>query len=73
MEYKKYYKTNKSEMRELTHEELNGDIDFKISISKADYDNGSPKAGDMIARNSDNHDDMWLVAKAYFEERYKLV
>jgi len=37
-----------------------------VSISAADKANGSPKAGDMIARNPLNHDDLWLVAAAYF-------
>jgi len=29
---------------------------------------GSPKEGDMIARNPKNHADQWLVAKKYFED-----
>ena len=40
----------------------------EASISQADLDNGSPKEGDMIARNPKNHSDVWLVAKKYFEE-----
>lgn len=39
-----------------------------ISVSPEDINNGSPKPGDMIARNPKNHDDMWLVAKQYFED-----
>lgn len=39
-----------------------------VSISEPDRANGSPKAGDMIARNPDNHADQWLVAQAYFEK-----
>lgn len=38
-----------------------------VSVSDADRANGSPKPGDMIARNPKSHDDRWLVAKAYFE------
>ena len=41
---------------------------IKVSISEEDLKNGSPKLGDMIARNPKNHDDQWLVAKAYFED-----
>jgi len=41
-----------------------------VSISKEDLANGSPKEGDMIAVNSDNTKDMWLVAKAFFEANY---
>lgn len=43
-------------------------LDPKVSISQADKDAGSPKLGDMIARNPKNHEDQWLVAKDYFEE-----
>ncbi len=39
-----------------------------VSISEEDKKNGSPKQGDMIARNPKNHNDQWLVAKAYFED-----
>lgn len=39
-----------------------------VSISQADLDNGSPKRGDMIARNPNNHTDQWLVAAKYFED-----
>lgn len=39
-----------------------------ISVSEADVKNGSPKIGDMIARNPKNHDDQWLVAEKYFND-----
>ncbi len=42
-----------------------------VSISAEDAKAGSPKAGDMIARNSKNFADMWLVAKAYFEDNFE--
>ena len=45
----------------------------RVSISPADKDAGSPKVGDMIARNPKNHDDQWLVAKKYFEENLEHV
>ena len=38
-----------------------------VSISAADMRNGSPKVGDMIARNPSNSDDQWLVAQDYFK------
>jgi len=41
-----------------------------VSISQEDLVNGSPKEGDMIAVNSDNNKDMWLVAKEFFEANY---
>jgi hypothetical protein len=44
-----------------------------VSISQTDRDAGSPKAGDMIARNPKNHADRWLIAAAYFEDNFELV
>jgi hypothetical protein len=41
-----------------------------VSISEADRANGSPKAGDMIARNPVNHDDQWLIASEYFAKNF---
>lgn len=42
-----------------------------VSISKPDLDAGSPKHGDMIARNPKNHADKWLVAAAYFADNFE--
>lgn len=42
-----------------------------ISISEADRANGSPRAGDMIARNPKDHSDMWLVAEKYFFDNFE--
>lgn len=42
-----------------------------LSISAYDRVNGSPKEGDMIARNPKNHEDQWLVAAAYFAENFE--
>ncbi len=39
-----------------------------ISVSELDRLVGSPKAGDMIARNPKNHNDRRLVTKKYFED-----
>ena len=43
----------------------------RVSISAADKEAGSPKAGDMIARNPANHDDQWLVAADYFAANFE--
>ncbi len=64
-EFKKYRRKSVSEMRPYVENEK---LDSKISISEADLKAGSPKLGDMIARNPKNHNDQWLVAKAYFED-----
>jgi hypothetical protein len=42
-----------------------------VSVSDADKAAGSPKAGDMIARNPKNHDDQWLVAARYFADNFE--
>lgn len=41
-----------------------------ISVSPEDTKAGSPKAGDMIARNPKNHADQWLVAAQYFADNF---
>lgn len=44
-----------------------------VSVSKPDLEAGSPKEGDMIARNPKNHADMWLVAAKYFADNFEPV
>lgn len=44
-----------------------------VSISAPDKAAGSPKGGDMIARNPKNHDDKWLVAAQYFADNFEAV
>ena len=64
--YKQYRRKSVSEMAQWFE---GMDMDMAgVSISEADKQAGSPKLGDMIARNPKNHDDKWLVAKEYFEE-----
>ena len=41
-----------------------------VSVSPVDRDAGSPKTGDMIARNPINHDDKWLIAADYFAAKF---
>jgi hypothetical protein len=43
----------------------------RVSVSAPDKEAGSPKAGDMIARNPKNHDDQWLVAAQYFADNFE--
>jgi hypothetical protein len=62
--WQQYKRKGLSEMRPY----VEGEDLTRVSISAADRDNGSPKIGDMIARNPVNHDDQWLVAKKYFED-----
>ena len=65
--FKKYIRTNTAEMA-CWNPECNM---VGVSVSEADEKNGSPRFGDMIARNPQNHNDRWLVAKKYFEENFK--
>jgi hypothetical protein len=82
MSWKQYRRTNIAEMRPVTIADIRAfeqdkephslrDTEFRVSVSQVDLDNGSPKEGDMIARNPNNHNDQWLVAKKYFEENFE--
>jgi hypothetical protein len=62
-----YRRTHLAEMADWTP----GFDMLNVSVSHADAANGSPKLGDKIARNPANHDDKWLVAKAYFEANFE--
>lgn len=87
MKFEKYKRTQVAEMYPVTDFEIRQFKQFgklpvftgmdritgilDVSISKEDLRNGSPKIGDMIARNPDNHNDQWLVAKDYFEKNFE--
>jgi len=62
-EWKRYRKRGTTEMRPYVPGEDLSDI----SVNKED----TPEEGGMIARNSDNHEDQWYVAKAYFAAHYE--
>jgi hypothetical protein len=66
-EFKQYRRTQIAEMRPWQE----GDDMSHVSISKPDLDAGSPKPGDMIARNPKNHADQWLVAAQYFSDNFE--
>jgi hypothetical protein len=68
--WKQYRRKGLSQMRPYIEGET---LSERVSISQADKDAGSPKLGDMIARNPKIPDDQWLVAKAYFEDNLELV
>jgi hypothetical protein len=80
--FKQYKRTQIAEMRPVTDRDIVNfntdlhphslrDTEFKVSISQVDLNNGSPKIGDMIARNPKNHNDQWLVAEQYFKDNFK--
>ena len=83
-EFKKYRRTQIAEMRPVTDYDIevfnkhagelivmNEKRVVKVSISVEDLANGSPKIGDMIARNPKNHKDQWLVAEKYFKDNFE--
>lgn len=73
-EWKEYRKKGTTEMREVTPDEIRiGKVPDGVSVSEVDEKNGSPKAGDMIARNPKNHNDQWLVADKFHRENYEKV
>jgi len=74
-EFKKFRRLGFSEMRPVTNTEINMGPDALkasgISVSNVDINEGSPKPGDMIARNPEDPTDQWLVAKKYFEKNFE--
>lgn len=66
-DFKQYRRKQIAELRPWRE----GDDMTGISVSAEDSVAGSPKAGDMIARNPKNHKDQWLVASAYFADNFE--
>lgn len=77
MEFKKYKRIHEGEMRPVLAEEVasgelyTGSEEITVSISVADILGGSPRLGDMVARNPKNHRDQWLVAQKYFMDNFE--
>jgi hypothetical protein len=67
-DFKKYRRSQIAELRPYVAGEV---LDSRVSISAADQEAGSPKVGDMIARNPKNHNDQWLVAADYFAANFE--
>ena len=70
--YKQYVKKTVTMMRPVAEHEaqLGFDPADNISVSSEDKAKGSPKLGDMVALNVDNHADKWLVSEDYFEANF---
>lgn len=68
--FKSYRRKQIAELRPYQPGET---LSERVSISASDKEAGSPKVGDMIARNPKNREDQWLVARAYFEENFEPV
>jgi hypothetical protein len=67
MAFKYYRRTQIAEMQPW----LEGYDMTGVSVSAPDRTAGSPKPGDMIARNPKNHADRWLVAARYFADNFE--
>ena len=65
--FKQYRRTQIAEMKPWVPETNM----TRVSVSAPDKEAGSPKTGDMIARNPKNHDDQWLVAAQYFADNFE--
>jgi hypothetical protein len=82
-EFKEYRRKQIAELRPVTQndiehykssctiEKVPAFMEWRVSISAEDLKNGSPKIGDMIARNPKNHLDEWLVAELYFNDNFE--
>jgi hypothetical protein len=67
--FTKYRRKQIAELRPY----VQGEDMTRGSVSAPDKEAGSPKAGDMIARNPKNHDDQWLVAAQYFADNFEAI
>ena len=67
-EFRQYRRTQIAEMRPYVEGEM---LSERVSVSASDREAGSPKDGDMIARNPKNHDDQWLVPARYFADNFE--
>ena len=83
-DFKKYKRKQIAELRPVNQTDIkqfvshgniiinhSKDNPLTISVSDSDTLNGSPKLGDMIARNPKNHLDQWLIAEKYFNDNFE--
>lgn len=65
-DYKQYRKKATADMRPY----VEGESMDTIAVAPEDTKAGSPRKGDMISRNPNNHNDKWLVSEKYFNDNY---
>lgn len=70
-DFKKYRRISIVELRPVTQWDIDRFANSIYSVSIEDLKKGSPKIGDMIARNPKNHLDQWLIAKDFFEQNFE--
>lgn len=82
--FKPYKRRQVAELRPIDQDDIDHYREYKmiavhktkdnwiqVSISDEDLKAGSPKIGDMVARNPKNHLDQWLVAEEYFKDNFE--
>ena len=81
--FKEYRRSQIAEMREVTKKILvyliitdlytyqNIHLVIIYQFQMQIKNNGSPKIGDMIARNPKDYSDQWLVAEQYFKDNFE--
>lgn len=69
----KFEQYRRKQIAELRPYQPGENLPSEVSISEADKKAGSPKKGDMIARNPKDHDDKWLVAAQYFQDNFEKI
>ena len=80
-EFKKFRRKQIAEIREVTEADIKQYAEkdyisvfgwqYVVSISSSDLEKGSPKIGDMIARNPIDHNDQWLIEEKYFKDNFE--
>jgi hypothetical protein len=68
-DFTQYRKKQLAEMRPY----VAGEPLVGVSIADVDRQAGSPKVGDMVARNPLDHRDQWLVTEAFVAANYEPV
>lgn len=68
-QFQRFQRIQAAELRPYVEGE---DLDAqRIAVSPEDRAAGSPRLGDMIARNPANHRDQWLVGAEYFAANFE--
>ena len=65
--FKQYRRSQIAELRPY----VEGEDIAGISLTDVDRQNGSPKVGDMIARNPKDHADQWVITAKYFADNFE--
>ena len=77
LEFKQYKRKGLSEMISVTEFTKNGGDLSKVSLSSPDHLLQTHKPDDFelgfVARNPKNYDDLWYVAKKYFDDNLEPV